>query len=325
MAGALTEPKAAASGEPPTPGAEPSPTPATLAPKADDLEAIRAAVVDSAGISTGLWLSYLFVLFYLLVAAGGVTHRDLFFESPVKLPFLNIDLPLKGFFCVGPALFLIVHVYVLVHFAMLAGKVRIFDIELRAKIEDPEVRTRRRWQLPSNIFVQFLAGPGEIRDGIMGLLLWLITLISLVIAPVALLVFFQLQFLPYHDPWITWWHRIAVLFDLILLWLLWPPISRGQTTLLNWTDLKSVRVAIWLPRAFCPCFGIHHGDLPWRVAGGEPAAGAPHSHHFWRRGLCQASKPFKPPGRVGPRCMSCWLLARSILRLRSPKACGRIA
>ena len=33
----------------------------------DYLEAIRSAVVDAAGVSVGLWLSYLFVLFYLLV------------------------------------------------------------------------------------------------------------------------------------------------------------------------------------------------------------------------------------------------------------------
>src|SRR6516162_7823793 len=120
------EPKSAASGEPATPAAEPSPTPPALAAKVDDLEAIRAAVVDASGISTGLWLSYVFVLFYLLVAVGGVTHRDLFFESPVKLPFLNVDLPLVGFFMLGPALFLVVHAYVLLHLVLLAGKVGVF-------------------------------------------------------------------------------------------------------------------------------------------------------------------------------------------------------
>ena len=252
MADALTESKAAGSGEPSTPETAPSPTPPPLASKARDLEAIRAAVVDAAGVSAGFWLSYLLVLFYLLIAAGGVTHRDLFFESPVKLPFLNVDLPVKGFFWLSPVLFLIVHVYVLLHFVMLAGKVGVFDVQLRAQIEDPEVRTRLRRQLPSNIFVQFLAGPGEIRDGIVGLLLWLIALISLVIAPVALLVFFQLQFLPYHDPWITWWQRIAVLLDLILLWWLWPPISRGQNRPLDWTDHRNVRGAVWLLASLLP-------------------------------------------------------------------------
>src|SRR6266446_3067424 len=48
---------------------------------------------------------------------------------------------------------------------------------------------------------------------------------SWVIGPVALLVFFQLQFLPYHEPWITWWQRIAIVVDLALLWTLWPAVG----------------------------------------------------------------------------------------------------
>jgi hypothetical protein len=63
-----------------------------------DLQALRDAVVDAASVGAGKWYSYLVVLFYLLIAVGGVTHRDLFLGSPVKLPFLNVDLPLLGFF-----------------------------------------------------------------------------------------------------------------------------------------------------------------------------------------------------------------------------------
>jgi|SRR5450759_450793 hypothetical protein len=118
---------ASAPGEPP-----PLPvTAAALAGKAMDLQALRDALVDAASVGTGLWFSYLFVLFYLLIAVGGVTHRDLFLESPVKLPFLTVDLPLLGFFALGPAIFLIVHAYVLLHFMLLAGKVGDFDAELK--------------------------------------------------------------------------------------------------------------------------------------------------------------------------------------------------
>ena len=215
------------SSEPTSPVADEPPLkePPPLAAKANDLEALRAAVVDAAGVGAGLWFSYLFVLFYMLVAAGSVTHKDMFFESPVKLPFLNVDLPLTGFFWLGPALFLIAHAYVLIHFVMLAGKVSAFDSALYDQIDNVEVRARLRRQLPSNIFVQFLAGPPEARYGAMGLLLWLIALITLVLAPVALLVFFELQFLPYHDEWITWWQRLAVGIDLLLIWMFWPAIS----------------------------------------------------------------------------------------------------
>jgi hypothetical protein len=67
-----------------------------IAADADDLKAIKKAVDDAAFVGGGLWLSYLFVLFYFAVAAGAVTNEDLFPENPVKLPFLGIDLPLAG-------------------------------------------------------------------------------------------------------------------------------------------------------------------------------------------------------------------------------------
>jgi hypothetical protein len=167
-----------------------------LASKAKDLQALRDTVVDAASVGAGLWFSYLFVLLYFLIAVGGVTHRDLFLESPVKLPFLNVDLPLLGFFWLGPLIFLIVHAYVPLHFVLLAGKVGDFDAELRAQITDEEVRRRLRRQLPSNIFVQSLAGPHEVRSGAMGFLLQLIAWISLVFGPIALLVFFAIPALP---------------------------------------------------------------------------------------------------------------------------------
>jgi hypothetical protein len=197
------------------------------------LGALRDAVVDAAGVGVGLWLSYLFVLFYFAIAAGAVTHRDLLLQNPVKLPFLNVELPLKAFFILGPLVFLIVHAYVLLHFVLLAGKIGVFHSELEWQVKSENTRVRLRRQLPSNIFVQSLAGPREERTGVIGFLLRLIAQISLVAGPIALLVLFQLQFLAYHDEWITVWQRIAILIDLILLWILWPPISRGETARLG--------------------------------------------------------------------------------------------
>src|ERR1700722_283173 len=82
-----------------------------IAAQADDLEAIKKAVDDAASVGGGLWLSYLFLLFYLAVAGGAVTHADLFLEKSVELPFLNVELPLLPFFFLAPILFLFVHAY----------------------------------------------------------------------------------------------------------------------------------------------------------------------------------------------------------------------
>lgn len=214
---------------------------ASFAAKAKDLQALRDAVVEAATVSGPLWISYLFVFFYLAIAAGAVTHKDLLFENPVKLPFLGVELPLIAFFVLGPLLFLIVHAYMLLHFALLAGKIGAFHGELEAQIRHDDTRARLRRQLPSNIFVQFLAGPSDIRSGVMGFMLRAIAWISLIIGPVLLLVFFQLQFLPYHDEAASWWQRVAVFLDLVLLWLLWPSIALGAS--LRWREFARIKTA----------------------------------------------------------------------------------
>ncbi|HEY1261815.1 MAG TPA: pentapeptide repeat-containing protein [Stellaceae bacterium] len=230
----------------------PRAAPAPFAARATDLAALRDAVVDAAGLGTGLWLSYLFVLFYFAIAAGAVTHRDLLLENAVKLPFLNVELPLKAFFILGPLVFLIVHAYVLRHFVLLAGKVGAFDAELQAQIGRDDARAQLRRQLPSNIFVQSLAGPREVRTGVIGFLLRRAVEISLVAAPISLLVLFQLQFLPYHSEPITMWQRIAVVIDLILLWLLWPPIAGGKAEPLTSQDFKRGKVLTWAGISLLP-------------------------------------------------------------------------
>ena len=111
----------------PQPPAATTPDLPEFAKKADDLEAIKKAVDDAASVGGGLWLSYLFVLFYLAVAAGAMTNVDLFLEKPVKLPFLNIELPLLAFFFLAPMLSLVVHAYTLVHLVMLTDNARRYD------------------------------------------------------------------------------------------------------------------------------------------------------------------------------------------------------
>jgi uncharacterized protein YjbI with pentapeptide repeats len=67
----------------------------------------------------------------------------------------------------------------------------------------------------------------------------MIAWISLVLGPLALLVLFQLQFLPYHDPGITLWQRAAVFLDLAILWMLWPSIVRAEPPSFSWRDLRA--------------------------------------------------------------------------------------
>ena len=73
---------------------------APIAKKPDpfDVEALEKSLNDSATRVSTIWISFLIFGLYLVVTAGTVTHRQLLLEDPVKLPVLNIDLPLVGFF-----------------------------------------------------------------------------------------------------------------------------------------------------------------------------------------------------------------------------------
>jgi uncharacterized protein YjbI with pentapeptide repeats len=216
------------------PRSDASPPVPAIAAKVEDLEAFRKSVEDSAAASGGLWLSYIFVLFYLGVAAGAVTHTDLLLQNPVKLPFLNIELPLLAFFFLAPILFVITHAYTLVNLALLADRVRQFHRKLSDQLAaDPglqpkglEIRSVLTGQLPSNIFVQFLGGPDEIRKHTLGKALAVILWLTLVVAPIALLLLLQIQFLPYHSRWVTWINRGFFVLDLGLIWGLWGNILR---------------------------------------------------------------------------------------------------
>ncbi len=217
----------------PAPQGAPEPRLPEFARKANDLETLKKAVDDAASVSGGLWFSYLFLLTYLAIAAGAVTHADLFFEKPISLLLVNVTVPIVAFFALAPQLFLALHGYTLVSLVMLTEKTKRFHRALYQQIgETPgmsadERRKRKdardglRGQLPSNVFVQFLAGPPELRAGWFGWGLRVIGWITLVIGPALLLLWFQVQFLPYHSAPITWTHRVALFVDFLLVWWLW--------------------------------------------------------------------------------------------------------
>ena len=41
--------------------------------------------------------------------------------------------------------------------------------------------------------------------------------LTLILLPIVILLYFQVQFLPYHKEAVTWLHRVAILVDLSLL------------------------------------------------------------------------------------------------------------
>ncbi|HEY4847316.1 MAG TPA: pentapeptide repeat-containing protein [Methylocella sp.] len=197
-------------------------------PGTKEAEALATALNHSAERVQTLWFSFLTFMLYLAIAAGTTTHRMLFLQSPLNLPVLNIPLPLLAFYILTPIIFVVFHFYMLLNLVLLARTAKSFEDALaRAFPEDGEARENFRMRIENTLFVQLLVGGRLEREGLNAKLLSAMALITLALAPVALLLMFEVKFLPYHNEAITWWHRGLLALDLALVWTLWPGYRSG--------------------------------------------------------------------------------------------------
>ncbi|WGJ14131.1 pentapeptide repeat-containing protein [Methylocapsa sp. D3K7] len=203
------------------------------APDTKEAEALAASLNHSAERVQTLWFSFLIFMLYLAIATGTTTHRMLFLESPLNLPVLNIPLPLLAFYILTPIIFVTFHFYMLLNLVLLARTANSFEDALQSAFpknendENEKARENFRMRIENTLFVQLLVGGRLERKGINAKLLSLMALITLALAPVALLLMIQIKFLPYHSEPITWLHRGLLALDLALVWTLWPGYRSG--------------------------------------------------------------------------------------------------
>lgn len=198
-----------------------------------DLGALEKSLNDAASKASVLWTTFVTFELYLAIAFGSVTHRDLLLETPIKLPILNVDLPLVAFFLVAPVVFVIFHFYVFLQLYGLAGKAREYDGLLKQQVRIDADRQRLRQRLDMFLILQFLAGPKEQRTHFQGFSLRLIAWVTLVGAPVLILLQAQIVFLPYHLEWTTWAQRLLLLIDIVVIWMFWNPVRSQDAPILG--------------------------------------------------------------------------------------------
>jgi uncharacterized protein YjbI with pentapeptide repeats len=193
-----------------------------------DVGSLERSVNDSAVRVSTIWVAFLGLGLYLVVAVGGVTHRQLLLDEQIKLPILSVDLPLVDFFLVAPALFVIFHIYVLVQVLLLCRTAAAYNEAVEHSITVASDRARIRQRLANTLFAQIFAGSPREREGLLGALLRLMARATLVIGPVIVLLIFQLAFLPYQDRVVTLAHRVLILADLGMILLLWYGIFQAS-------------------------------------------------------------------------------------------------
>jgi len=200
---------------------------ATSSKPSPTIEGIEQSINEAAKGVNASWLALLFLMAYIFVATGKVTHKDLFLESPVRLPLLAVDVPLRAYFALTPALLLALHFYFSIQFSGLAAKFAEYNYLIPDDISGERLRLR----LHNSLFAQFLGGPrglfgstNEIYEVLNGVVVW----ITVSAAPAWLILFIQLQYLPQQDPSVTWWHKLAVIADIVIIALFILPIAQRR-------------------------------------------------------------------------------------------------
>jgi len=221
-------------------------------PTALGQDALIAAINDAAGYCRTLWAAFITYMGAIFILVSGTTHEDLLRETPVKMPLFELGVPLRLFYVIAPILLVLFHLNLLL---------KLHDLRLRisalvgAERHAPDLLRRRMLAFDYGLLVGGLVSDRRERS-----LLKIVSYATIFVIPALLLLFTQLQFLPYHGAAITWTHRGAVSADFVIMLLIqhwmgapiprpaepaWPPAVAAARRL-------AVRAGGWIAFAVRP-------------------------------------------------------------------------
>jgi hypothetical protein len=88
-------------------------------------------------------ISFLAFLLYINVTVASTNHEQLLRESPVRLPLLDVPVPIIGFYIFVPVLLVFVHTYVLLQNYLFSKQLYRFEDLLRNEAESTQVFYRQ--------------------------------------------------------------------------------------------------------------------------------------------------------------------------------------
>jgi uncharacterized protein YjbI with pentapeptide repeats len=173
----------------------------------------RLATANEAIRSTRtFFFALLSVAAYVGVIVWGTTDEQLLRITPVKLPIINVEVPLTGFYSAVPILFVLLHFNLLIHLGFTGKKLKRFldDIALL----DTKLSDRLRNDVANFPLAQWMLRCNDaVFHGILTVLVWMM----LVLIPPFLLLWMQLRFLSYQDPFSTGLQAAAITVDALLI------------------------------------------------------------------------------------------------------------
>ena len=187
---------------------------------------------SSAAVLRNYTLAFVSFLLYVLITAASTTHEQLLRISTVKLPLLNIDIPIVQFYLVSPLLILILHFHLLLQHFLFSQQYYGFDKSLKAKY--PELKDRIQFMKDFSGNMSLVHLLGSYQKISVQILLVVILAICLLIFPLFDLWFLQAKFLPFHNTDYTNSQVLMVVLDCVMLLALLPKTFDENDNAFRW-------------------------------------------------------------------------------------------
>lgn len=217
------------------------------APTESDPTALLAAANSASEKVAGLHVAFMALCTYVLVIVFSTTDKDLLVGKGIRLPVVDVEVPILGFYAVVPYLLVLVHFNLLLQLQLLSRKLYVFD----DSAPDHDGIGGLRDQLHIFPYTYYLIGR---QNPLVDKLLALVVTVTLLLLPLAALVSMQARFLAYQSEAVTWVQRLAVWLDVVLVGALWPVIMDRAD---SWTDyVASVGAHVrrhWFSYAWTVC------------------------------------------------------------------------
>src|SRR5262245_58526108 len=207
---------------------------------APDPSADAKALLDVANSASekvaALHIAFLALCAYVLVIVFSTTDLDLLIGKGIKLPVVDVEVPIVGFYGTVPYLLVLVHFNLLLQLQLLSRKLYAFDRAAsgEAGMDRPYYQAVTSNQPGGggledrlNIFPfnYYLVGrPSRL----VAFFIALLVTITILLLPLAALLTLHARFLAYQNAAVTWAQRIATWLDVGLVVIIWPVIIDRQ-------------------------------------------------------------------------------------------------
>ena len=243
----------------------------------DDISELRTAVNEAARLARSNLFFLLVVGIYLGIMIANTDDMLLLKAGKVELPLMEVGLSVVAFYCLAPALFLLLHLNLYLRLGRLTKAAKWMRNRL-GKLPPTEQGRQRALVFPFD-FLQLVLTPAAYRPHVLKevrricnrlpeqrrlqrslafpyylirlrlrnlrknipwlVFLYIIVGIPLVWFPLGVLLCMQMGFLAYQDWRITLWHQILVTFDLALVVLFARYVKRTLSHQPRWTSIFS--------------------------------------------------------------------------------------